>query len=58
MFLAACSGGTNGDVSSDEPPWGLDQIDIPDTEETVAEVMAAFPNEIAGLARPVEDPTQ
>jgi hypothetical protein len=51
MLLTACSGGTAAEVVLDEPPWGLDQIDMPDSEETVAEVVAAMPDEIAGLSR-------
>lgn len=35
----------------DAPPWGLDDIEMPDTPEAVAAVFAALPAEVGGLIR-------
>ena len=52
ILIAALAGGAcGGEELSDEPPWGLGGVDMPDTEEEVAAVMAAFPDEIDGLPR-------
>lgn len=50
---AAC--GSNPDRSPgapvDEPPWGLDRIDLPDDAASVEAVLAAMPERVAGLGR-------
>lgn len=50
VLVAALAGGACGghQVSSDDPPWGLDGIDLPDTDEQVAAVFAALPEGIDG----------
>ena len=48
LLLAVTSCG--GELS-DEPPWGLDTIELPDREAEVAAVFAAFPDEIDGFSR-------
>lgn len=40
--------GPTGGESSDSAPWGLDSVDLPDTEEEIAAVLAAFPEVIDG----------
>ena len=54
VAVGACGGGE----SSDAPPWGLDSVDMPDTEEEVAAVFAAFPEEIDGRTRLGDEPTR
>ena len=50
MFLvvAVVVGGCGSGSSADEPPWGLDSIDLPDTEEQIAAVFDALADEIGG----------
>lgn len=51
--FTAC--GSNGDRSPgapvDEPPWGLDTIDLPDDAASIETVLEAMPERVAGLAR-------
>jgi hypothetical protein len=51
LIVLVAAGACGGDALSDEPPWVLDSIDMPDTEEEIAAVMAALPDEIDGLSR-------
>ena len=51
LCLALLAGSCGGDASTDEPPWGLDAIDMPDTVEEVQAAISALPGEIDGLSR-------
>ncbi len=53
VVVGACSGGE----LSEAPPWGLDGVDMPDTEAQVAAVFAALPEEIVGRTRLGDEPT-
>ncbi|MDH3261576.1 MAG: hypothetical protein OEM81_11250 [Acidimicrobiia bacterium] len=47
----ACGGAETGGGLTDAPPWGLDNVEIPDTQEDIAAVFAAFPEEVGGRSR-------
>jgi hypothetical protein len=49
LVLVATACGDN--ESSAGPPWGLDAIEMPDSEAGVLAVFAAFPDEIDGFSR-------
>jgi hypothetical protein len=52
MLLAvSCGGDETASGGSNAPPWGLDEIDMPDTEGDIAAVFASFPDEIDGRTR-------
>ena len=51
LTAGACGGAETGGALSDVPPWGLDTIEIPDTQEDVAAVFASFPAQVEGRSR-------
>jgi hypothetical protein len=58
LLLVFTAGACGGDgQSNDAPPWGLDGVDMPDTEAQVAAVFAALPEEIVGRTRLGDEPT-
>ena len=50
LLVASCRG-DSADDPLDAPPWGLDHIDMPDTEEEVVKAISAMPEEIGGRTR-------
>jgi len=52
LVISACGDDDGAAVSqSDVPPWGLTEVDMPDTQEDIEALFAALPCEIAGLPR-------
>lgn len=48
VVAGLAAGACGGDAFSDEPPWGLDSVEMPNHEADVVAVFAAFPDEIDG----------
>jgi hypothetical protein len=47
--LAAC--GDEDDAAGDEPPWGLEDVELPADEAAIAAVFEAMPDEIDGRSK-------
>ena len=52
------SGRTSGPGSTTAPPWGLEDVPMPNDEDAVEAVFAAFPQELGGLERSDASPMQ
>lgn len=52
MVVAACGDGDTGDA--DEPPWGLADMELPDTAAEIEAAFGAMPDEIDGMARELD----
>jgi hypothetical protein len=51
LAAGACGGAGTGGELSDVPPWGLDTVEMPDTQEDVEVAFASFPEEVGGRSR-------
>lgn len=53
LLPAACGDDDGGAAApADEPPWGLDGVDMPATLEEIESVLDELPDEVAGLPGP------
>lgn len=52
LVLVIGSVGCGSDTgATEDPPWGLDSVDLPDDVDSIERVFAAMPDDVAGLAR-------
>ena len=52
LMSGACGDDGGGAASrSEDPPWGLTEIDMPDMEEEIEALFAALPGQIEGRSQ-------